>query len=92
MKHKKRLLDFLAYPDGHELNCKLSLPLEITAQGHRIKIKREEIMTPTMKFNTDADWQYHYQQTKVRLTDEELKTMPASQVPDDEDSELENVL
>ena len=92
MKHKKRLLNFLEHPDGHDLNCKLSLPLDITAQGHKIKIQREDIITPTMKFNTDADWQYHDQHTKAPLTDEELKSMVASRVPDDEESELQKVM
>lgn len=92
MKHKKRLLNFLALPDGHDLNCRLSLSLEITAQGQRIKIQREEMKTPTVKFNTDADWQYHDQHTKTLLTDEELKSMVESRVPDDEESDLQNIM
>lgn len=92
MKHKKRLLNFLTHPDGHDLNCRLSLPLEITAEGHKIKIQREEMKTPTVKFNTDADWQYHDQQTKTLLTDEELKSMVESRVPYDEEAELQNVM
>ena len=92
MKHKKSLLNFLAHPDGHDLHCRLSLPLDITAQGHKIKIQREDIITPTVKFNTDADWQYHDQHTKAPLTDEELKSMVDSRVPDDEESQLQSVM
>ena len=48
LNHKKRLLKYLSQKEGHELNCRLSVPFEVIANGHKIQISHEETMTVVM--------------------------------------------
>jgi len=92
MKHKKRLLDFLSLPDGHDLHCRLTVPFEIIANGHKINIEHGEIKTLTEKFNTSADWMFHDVHNRATTTDEQVKTVVASLVMEDEEADLKQIM
>lgn len=88
LKHKTRLLKYLSQKEGHELNCRLSAPFDVIANGNRIQIRQEKIMTPAEKFNTNPDWAFHDMHTKSKTTDKEVLTVLESRNPVDEEAEL----
>ena len=92
LKHKKRLLNYLSQKEGHDLNCRLSIPFEVIANGHKIQISHEEIMTPAEKFNTNPDWAFHDMHTKSETTDEEVQAILESRSPVDEEAELNQIM
>lgn len=92
LKHKTRLLHFLISDEGQELNAKLSLSVEIIAQGHTVKVERVQMEIPSTKFNTDPDWAYHDAHSKSDVTDEQLQTLVESRVVEDEERDLHNVM
>ena len=93
IKHKKRLMDFLSHPDGHDLKCRLALSVEIIAGGHRVNMASQEINTPEVEFNTDPDWEYKGIHRKAAMMDKQLEMVVESrQEPEDEMAALDEIL
>lgn len=93
MKHKTRLLNFLGKKEGHELNCRLSIPFEIIANGQKVQICHEELVVPTERFDADVDWAFHDLYTTPKTSDEKvLEVLEARKNNVDEEEELNKTM
>lgn len=59
IKHKSRLRKFLSEFEGQHLGDRLSLPVDLIAQGNDLSIGYVDMDEPKINFKTDPDWVYH---------------------------------
>lgn len=92
LKHKKRLCKFLECEEGKKVSSRLSLPVEITAQGQVIEICYANMQIPSIKFSTDPDWKIHDVKDTGDKTDKEVENWVASCDVEDEETDLLEVM
>lgn len=92
IKHKTRLIKFLQESEGQHLGTRLSLPIDIIAQGNDLSIGYADVEIPKMSFKTDPDWMFFDKNVSDVPTDNAVEKWVESTQKIDEAEELERFM
>lgn len=92
IKHKSRLRKFLSEPEGQSLGDRLSLSVDVIAQGNDLSIEHVDMDEPKICFTTDPDWMYLDKNTSDVPTDNAVSRWAESAHEIDEAEDLERFM
>lgn len=92
IKHKSRLRNFLRGTEGQHIGDRLSLPIDLIAQGNDLSIGQVDMDEPKISFKTGPDWMHHDRSASDVPTDDAVKRWVESAHEVDETEDLEGFM